>query len=493
MTIPDAPAVPSPDSTRLGDMPADEFRRHAHAAVDWMADYLAGVEHYPVLSRVQPGEVAAQLPPSAPDQAEDFARVLEDFDRVILPGITHWNHPGFHAYFSITGSGPGILGEMLAASLNVNAMLWRSGPAPTELEERTLDWLRQMMGLPEGFRGTIQDTASISTLVAIAAARERAVPGVRERGMSGLPPLRVYASEHVHSSIDKACITLGLGMQGLRKIATDAEFRMDPAALEAAIEEDRAAGILPICVVPTVGTTSIASIDPLPAVAEVCRRQGVWMHVDAAYGGSAAVVPELRWVLHGAEHADSLVVNPHKWLFTPTDISALYFRDPSVARRAFSLVPDYLVTPEGESVTNLMDYGPALGKRFRALKLWFVLRCFGAEGVAARIREHVRLAAELAAWVDAEPGWERMAPTLLSLVVFRHLPDGMSDEQVDAHNEAIMAAVNAGGRIFISHTKLGGRIALRFAIGNLRTEERHVRAAWELLRRTGEELLGRAS
>jgi len=493
MTMPDAPAVPLPGHARLGDMPADEFRRHAHAVVDWMADYLADVESYPVLSRVQPGEVAAQLPQSAPVDAEGFAKVLEDFDRVIMPGITHWNHPGFHAYFSITGSGPGILGEMLAASLNVNAMLWRSGPAPTELEERTLDWLRQMMGLPEGFRGTIQDTASISTLVAIAAARERAVPGVRERGMSGLAPLRVYASEHVHSSIDKACITLGLGMQGLRKIAADAEFRMDPAALEAALEEDRAAGIVPICVVPTVGTTSIASIDPLAAVADVCRRQGVWMHVDAAYGGSAAVVPELRWVLHGAEHADSLVVNPHKWLFTPTDISALYFRDPALARRAFSLVPDYLVTPEGESVTNLMDYGPALGKRFRALKLWFVLRCFGAEGVAARIREHVRLAAELAAWVDAEPGWERMAPAHLSLVVFRHRPAGMTDEQVDAHNEAIMAAVNAGGRIFISHTKLGGRVALRFAIGNLRTEERHVRPAWELLRRTGEELAGQAS
>jgi aromatic-L-amino-acid decarboxylase len=408
---------------------------------------------------------------------------------VIVPGVTHWNHPGFHAYFSITGSAPGILGEMLAAALNVNAMLWRSGPAPTELEERTLDWLRQMMGLPEGFRGTIQDTASISTLVAIAAARERAMPGVRERGMSGLPPVRVYASEHVHSSIDKACITLGLGMDGLRKIATDAEYRMDAAALEAAIEEDRAAGILPICVVPTAGTTSIASIDPIPAVAAVCKRQGVWMHVDAAYGGSAATVPELRWVLDGAAEADSLVVNPHKWLFTPVDISALYFRDPAVARRAFSLVPDYLVTPEGESVTNLMDYGPALGKRFRSLKLWFVLRSFGAEGIAARIREHVRLAQLLAGWVDAEPFWERMAPTHLSLVVFRHRPAGLSDAQVDAHNEALMAAVNATGRIFISHTKLGGRFALRFAIGNIRTEERHVAAAWELLRQTGDDLL----
>jgi len=487
MTMLDAMPVPSTDA-RLGDMPAEEFRRHAHAVADWMADYLAGVEHYPVLSRVQPGEVAAGLAPSAPPHGEDFARMMEDFDRVIIPGVTHWNHPGFHAYFAVTGSGPGILGEMLASALNTNAMLWRSGPAQTELEERTLDWLRQMMGLPEGFRGTIQDTASISTLVAVAAARERAVPGIRERGMSGMAPLRVYASEHVHSSIDKACITLGLGMQGLRKIPTDAEFRLDAAALDAAIEEDRAAGIVPICVVPTVGTTSIASIDPLPAVAAVCRKHGVWMHVDAAYGGSAATVPELRWILHGAEHADSLVVNPHKWLFTPIDISALYLRDPAVARRAFSLVPDYLVTPEGESVTNLMDYGPALGKRFRSLKLWFVLRWFGAEGIAARIREHVRLAREFAAWVDAEPGWERIAPVHLSLVVFRHRPAGMTEEQADAHNEAIMAAVNAGGRIFISHTRLGGRVYLRFAIGNIRTEERHVRAAWELLRRTGEQL-----
>jgi aromatic-L-amino-acid/L-tryptophan decarboxylase len=494
MSIQDAPARPAapPHSApALGDMPPEEFRRHAHAAVDWMADYLAGVEHYPVLSQVQPGDVAALIPPQPPARGEDFAGVLADVDRVVVPGITHWNHPGFHAYFAITGSAPGIIGEMLAAALNVNGMLWRSSPSVTEVEERALDWLRQMLGLPDVFRGTIQDTASISTLVAIAAAREAAGVGVREMGMSGrdLPRLRVYASEQVHSSIDKACITLGLGMQGLRKIPTDAEFRMDAAALEAAIEEDRAAGMLPFCVVATVGTTSTTSIDPVPAVADLCARQKVWLHVDAAYGGPAAAAPELRWVLAGVERADSLVVNPHKWLFTPVDISVLFLRDPEVCRRAFSLVPDYLVTPEGESVTNLMDYGPALGKRFRALKLWFVLRYFGAEGVAARIREHVRLAQELAAWIDAEPSWERMAPTPLSLVVFRHRPPGMADEQVDAHNERIMAAVNASGRIFISHTRLHGRIALRLAIGNLRTQEPHVRAAWDLLRKTGDELL----
>jgi aromatic-L-amino-acid decarboxylase len=469
-----------------GDMPPEEFRRHAHAVVDWMADYLAGVGELPVLARVQPGEVASRLPASAPETGEAVEEILRDFQDVIVPGITHWNHPDFFAYFAITGGAPGILGEMLSAALNTNAMLWRTGPAPTELEERTLDWLRQLMGLPAGFHGTIQDTASISTLVAIAAAREAAGLGVREEGMSGrdLPRLRVYASEEVHSSIDKAGITLGLGRSGTRKIPTDAEFRMDPAALERAILEDRAAGIHPLAVVATVGTTSTSSIDPVPAIAEICARHGVWLHVDAAYGGSAALVPELRHVLDGAERADSLVVNPHKWMFVPIDCSVLFSRRPEIIRRAFSLVPEYLSTPEGETVTNLMDYGPALGKRFRSLKLWMTLRYFGAEGMAARIREHVRLAREFARWVDDEAEWEVMAPVPLSLVVFRHAPRGMTDEQADAHNERVMAAVNAGGRAFVSHTRVRGRLALRLAVGNLRTTETHVRAAWDLLRQT---------
>ena len=471
-----------------GDMPPEEFRRHAHAVVDWMADYLANVGEYPVLARVRPGETAARLPASAPERGEAVDDILRDFRDVIVPGVTHWNHPDFFAYFAITGSAPGILGEMLAAALNTNAMLWRTGPAPTELEERTLDWLRQLLGLPQGFHGTIQDTASISTLVAIAAAREAAGLGVREEGMSGrgLPRLRVYASREVHSSIDKAGITLGIGMSGTRKIPTDDRFRMDAAALEAAIVEDRAAGIHPLAVVATVGTTSTSSIDPVAAIAEICERHGVWLHVDAAYGGSAALVPELRHVLEGAERADSLVVNPHKWMFVPIDCSVLYSRRPEVIRRAFSLVPEYLRTTEGESVTNLMDYGPALGKRFRALKLWTVLRYFGAEGMAARIREHVRLAREFAGWVEAEPGWEVMAPVPLSLVVFRHAPPGMDDEAADLHNERVMAAVNAGGRAFLSHTRVQGRLALRLAVGNLRTAEEHVRSAWDLLRHAAE-------
>jgi aromatic-L-amino-acid/L-tryptophan decarboxylase len=483
------PASPVPP---LGDMPPEEFRRHAHAVVDWMADYLANVGELPVLAQVQPGDVAARLPASAPETGESVDDILRDFRDVVVPGVTHWNHPDFYAYFSITGGGPGILGEMLAAALNTNAMLWRTGPAQTELEERTLDWLRQLMGLPEGFHGTIQDTASISTLVAIAAAREAAGLEVRETGMSGLPPMRVYASEEVHSSIDKAGITLGIGRAGTRKIPTDAAFRMDPAALERAIEEDRAAGILPIAVVATVGTTSTSSIDPVAAVADVCARQGVWLHVDAAYGGSAALVPELRHVLDGAERADSLVVNPHKWMFVPIDCSVLFSRRPEVIRRAFSLVPAYLATPEGESVTNLMDYGPALGKRFRALKLWMTLRYFGAEGMAARIREHVRLARLFASWVDAEPEWEVMAPVPFSLVVFRHTPRGMTDDEADAHNEAVMAALNASGDAFVSHTRIRGRLALRMAIGNLRTTEAHVRAAWRRLRETAAERIASA-
>jgi aromatic-L-amino-acid/L-tryptophan decarboxylase len=465
-----------------GDLPAEEFRRHAHDVVEWMAGYLEGVGDLPVLARVRPGEIAARLPATAPARGEPLDAILRDFRETILPGVTHWNHPGFLAYFAITGSAPGILGEMIAAALNTNAMLWRTGPAQTELEERTLDWLRALLGLPEGFRGTIHDTASISTLIAIAAARERAVPGVRETGLSGAPPLVLYASEEVHSSIDKAAITLGLGLRAVRRIPTDDAFRMDPAALAAAVARDREAGSVPFCVVATVGTTSTSSIDPVAAIAEVCARERLWLHVDAAYGGSAALAPELRWVIDGCERADSFVVNPHKWMFVPVDCSALFARRPDEIRRAFSLVPEYLTTPEGEGVTNLMDYGPALGRRFRALKLWMTLRAFGAEGMAERILSHVALARAFAGWVEAEPGWELLAPVPLGLVVFRHRPEGADEAAADALNERILETVNAGGRVFLSHTRVRGRFALRVAVGNLRTDRARLEEAWALLR-----------
>jgi aromatic-L-amino-acid decarboxylase len=427
--------------------------------------------------------VRASFPSSPPGEGEPLSRILEDVERLIVPGLTHWNHPGFFAYFSISASAPGILGELLAAAFNVNAMLWKTSPVATELEAVTLDWLRQMLGLPPGLFGVIQDTASASTLVALAAARE-AVPGLeaRRRGLVGQARLRMYASEQAHSSVEKAGLVLGIGQEGLCKIPVDGVFRMDPAALSRAIAEDRRAGWTPFAVTATVGTTSTTSIDPVPQVAEICEGEGLWLHVDAAYGGAAAVLPERRSVLAGCERADSLVMNPHKWLFVPIDISVLYTRKPEVLRAAFSLVPDYLRTPEDAVAPNLMDYGVSLGRRFRALKLWMVLRAFGQEGIADRIREHIRLAALFRSWVEADPGFEVSAPSPFSLVCFRARFPGTTPEGADRRNEALLDAVNASGEAYLSHTKLNGRTTLRLAIGNIRTEERHVRRAWDLLR-----------
>jgi aromatic-L-amino-acid decarboxylase len=468
------------------DLSAPELHAALARVTAWIESYLADPGRFPVLSTVAPGDIAAQLPGAPPAAPEPMEAILDDFERVILPGITHWNHPGFFAYFAITGSAPGILAEMLTAALNVNAMLWKTSPAATELEGRALDWLRQMLGLGDGWFGVINDTASISTLLALAAARE-AKPelDVRRRGMAGrgdLPVLRVYASEHAHSSVDKGVTTLGLGLENLVHVPADAEFRMRPDALADAVAEDRRTGRLPLAVVATVGTTSTASVDPVPAIADICAREQLWLHVDAAYAGTAALVPECRDALAGVERADSLVVNPHKWLFTPTDISALYTRRPEVLRRAFSLVPEYLVTAEQDEVVNLMDYGVQLGRRFRALKLWMVIRAFGVDGLVERLRRHMALAREFAGWVEAEPGWVLAAPQQFSLVCFRYAPPGLPDVECDRLNERILATVNGSGRVFLSHTKLAGRYVLRLAIGNLRTERRHVTEAWTVLR-----------
>jgi aromatic-L-amino-acid decarboxylase len=470
----------------LGDLSPEEFARHAHELVEWISHYRASIEEYPVLSRVRPNEVRDSVPASPPLRPEPLASIMADIERAILPGITHWSHPGFLAYFATSASVPGLLAEMLTAALNVNGMLWKTSPAATELEEVALDWLRQLLGLEPGWFGIITDTASSSTLLALAAARE-AKPelAVRERGMAGradLPTLRVYSSAHSHSSVDKAALTLGLGLENVVHVPVDAEFRMRPEALADAVAEDRAQGKLPLAAVATVGTTSTSSIDPVPAIAALCRREGIWLHVDAAYGGSAAVSPDHRHILAGVDDADSLVVNPHKWLFTPLDLSVLYTRRPDVLKRAFSLVPDYLVTREQDEVVNYMDYGVALGRRFRALKLWMVMRAFGAEGLAARIREHCRLAEEFADAVRAERGWEVMAPHPFSLVCFRYAPAGSSEADRNRWNEAILHAVNASGDVYLSHTKLGGAFTLRLAIGNVSTEARHVARAWTLLR-----------
>lgn len=496
--------MPRPADT--GDLPLAEFERAAARVVEWISRYLERPERHPVLARVAPGEVRASLPASPPARGEALDAILDDFESKLLPGVTHWNHPGFFAYFAISSSAPGIIAELLTAALDVNGMLWRTGPSATELEELSLDWLRQLLGLGDGWFGMITDTASISTMLALAAAREghpRLAPlGVRERGLAGrsdVPVMRVYCSTETHSSIDKAAITLGIGHENVVHVPTDAAFRMRADLLAELVRADREAGRLPLAAVATVGTTSTTSVDPVRAIADVCRREGMWLHVDGAYGGVAAVVPELRGVLDGVEHADSLVVNPHKWLFTPIDCSAFYTRRPEVLKRAFSLVPEYLTTRDARregagdaSPINYMDYGVQLGRRFRALKLWMVIRAFGAEGLAARLRHHVELAQELAGWVRAEPGWEVVAPHPFSLVCFRHAPRGMPDDEADALNERILAAVNASGEAYLSHTKLRGRHVLRLAIGNIRTERRHVARAWELLREAaGREAAGR--
>ena len=462
----------------LGDMDPESFRRHGHALVEWAARYLETVPGRPPLAAVEPGALTAALPPGPPAGPEPMAAMVADLDRLVVPALTHWNHPRFFAYFNSTGSGPGILGEWLTAAFNVNAMLWRSAPAATELEGVATRWLGELCGLPSSWDGHINDTASTSTLVALAAAREALGLEVRSQGLAGrpeLPRLRVYASDQAHSSVEKAVITLGLGQAGLRTVASDAAFRMVPEALARAIAEDRRAGWRPMAVVATCGTTSTASVDPLPAIAEIAAAAGCWLHVDAAYGGALAAVPEHRGVLDGADRADSLVINPHKWLFVPVDCSVLFTRHPDLVRGAFSLVPDYLRTPPAAGQRNLMDYGPALGRRFRALKLWMVLRYFGAEGIAARLREHVRLARWLAAALEARPGWELTAPASMAVVCFRHRPAGVADEtDLAAHNQALMDHVNRSGAAFISHTVLAGRFSLRVAVGHIRTTQQDV-------------------
>ena len=474
-----------PAATTSGDMDPEAFRRQGHRVVDWLADYFSHPERFPVLAQVQPGDLVRALPSRAPEAPESFDAIFDDFTKLVVPGITHWNHPGFFAYFAISGSGPGVLAEMLAAGLNVQAMLWRTSPAATELEEVALGWLRDLMQLPPAFEGVIYDTASVAVLHALAAAREAAIADVRTKGLLGradVPGVRVYLSAHTHSSADKSVILLGLGKEAIAHIPGDGNHAMRVDLLREAIAVDRRAGILPLAVIATIGTTSSTAIDPVHEIADLCQAEGIWLHVDAAYAGVMAMVPAWREVFRGAERADSLVVNPHKWLFTPFDCSVLYCRRMDVLRQAFSLVAEYLKTTETAPVKNLMDTGIQLGRRFRALKLWMVLRYFGASGIRQRLEAHVALARMFAGWVAATEGWERVAPVPFSVVCFRHRPAGIDDEAaLERHNTAIIDAVNASGEAFLSHTKLDGRYVIRLAIGNIRTEERHVRRAWALL------------
>ncbi len=478
----------------LGDLDPLTFRAAAHAVADLIADYLEGVEAYPVLPPIEPGTLGPQFPAGPPEAGEPLRAILDDYRTLVEPNATHWQHPGFLAYFGTTASGPGILGEMLTAALGQNPMLWRTSPIGTELEGVVVDWLRQALGLPDGVEGLLTDTASTSSLIALAAAREAAGTEAAARGLAGRADLgaglRVYASAEAHSSIEKACMTLGIGRSGLRRIRTNERYEMDVADLVATISADRAAGIRPIAIVATVGTTSSTSVDPVAAVADVAAREGLWLHVDAAYAGAVALIPERRAPFTGWERADSIVVNPHKWFFTPLDASLLLTRRMETLRAAFSVVPEYLRTLDRvHPVRDYTEYQPQLGRRFRALKLWFILRTFGLAGLRARLESHLALAAAFAATLDADPDWQRLAPVPFSTVCFRLRPRalaGREDERpvrawLDELNAALMDAVNRSGEVFLSHTRLDDRFAIRLAVGNLRTEARHVEGAWTLL------------
>jgi aromatic-L-amino-acid/L-tryptophan decarboxylase len=471
-------------------MQADEFRQHAHELVDWMADYLDGVSKLPVTPGVEPGDITRQLPSSPPEQGEPFAQLFADFQSIVLPGMTHWNHPGWFAYFPGNNSPPSILAEMLTATLGAQCMSWATSPAATELEQVTMDWLRRMLGLPETFVGVIQDTASTATLVALLSARERSSGYASgEHGMADAGRLTVYASEQAHSSVIKGVRLAGYGLDQLRLIPVNAAYAMRPDALAEAVSADLASGLRPACVVATIGTTSSTAVDPLPAIAEVCRRHGIWLHVDAAYAGTAAIVPELRHYFDGLEQADSLVFNPHKWMLVNFDCSAYYVRDRQALLRTFSITPEYLRTAQDQQVVNFRDWGIQLGRRFRALKIWFVLRSYGVEGLRAMVRGHVALAQELAERIRRSSNFELMAPVPFGLVCFRFHPSWATDASVlNQLNRELLRRVNASGRVHLTHTELDGRFVIRMVIGQRLTAREHVDEAWDLILGAGQQL-----
>lgn len=461
-----------PEKTPKLDMSREDLELHGHEVIDWIAGYLQNIRDLPVLPPIAPGELREALPLSGPEEGEHFGDILDDFRRLIVPATTHWNHPRFHAYFSVSASSAGILAEALTAAVNTNGMVWKSSPASTELEQVTLSWLRQWLGLPDHFFGIVFDTASVSTMHALAAARQFVDPESRTRGCRG--DLTVYTSEQAHSSVEKAAIAIGLGQDNVRKIGVDEAFRMRTDLLAAALEADVARGKKPCCIVPTVGTTSTTSIDDVRATVEIAARHNAWVHVDGAYGGCAALMPEMAHILDGTGEAHSFVVNPHKWLFTPIDASVLYTSRPDVLRQAFSLIPEYLRTGEDDVALNMMDYGVPLGRRFRALKLWFVFRYYGRNGIAAIMRRHLAFAQRMAEYVTGDDRFELAAPVPLSLVCFRF-------KGTDEQNRTLMDRVNASGIAFLSHTVLNGKVVIRLAYGNLRTTQDDVDIVWKAI------------
>jgi aromatic-L-amino-acid decarboxylase len=463
-------------------MSPEEFRRHAHQVADWMADYFRDVGNFPVTPDVGPGDTLRRLPTEPPEEGQPFSRVFQDFSEIILPGMTHWNHPGWFAYFPGNNSPASVLAEMLTATMGAQCMSWATSPAATELEQVMMDWLRQMLGLPPAFEGVIQDTASTATLVALLSARENA--GDRQQ-------LTVYASAEAHSSVEKGVKLAGYGLERFRTIEVDEHYAMRPAKLESAIRDDRAAGLTPACVVATAGTTSSTAVDPLSEIAEICQRHQVWLHVDAAYAGAAAILPELRHLFNGVEHADSFVFNPHKWLLVNFDCSAYFVRDRQALLRTFQVTPEYLRTEQDHRVVNYRDWGIQLGRRFRALKLWFVIRSYGVEGLRRMLRKHIALARELAGWIEQAPDFEIVAPVHFGLVCFRYRPAGQSNTEVDELNRRLLAEVNSTGRVHLTHTMLGGRYTIRLVIGQRQTEREHVAEAWQLIQEAASPTLQR--
>jgi len=475
-------------------MDGETFRREAHKLVDWMADYLDGVEAYPVRAQVQPGDVAAKLPAQPPAAGTAMADIFADFERDILPGMTHWQHPSFFAYFPANSSPPSVLAEMLTATLAAQCMLWQTSPAATEMETRTMEWLRDMIGLPKAFQGVIQDSASSATLAALVTARERATDwraneaGLGALGGEGLR-LTVYCSEEAHSSVEKAMKVAGYGRGNLRKIETDDTFGLRAELLAEKIAADRAAGFTPACVVASIGTTGTGGVDPLAAVAAICREENIFLHVDAAWAGSALLLPERRGCLEGIAGADSFVFNPHKWLLTNFDCSAFFLRDPEDLQRSLALIPDYLKTPEHERVIDYQNWSVQLGRRFRALKLWFVIRSYGVEGLQALLRKHLALAEDLYRQVRTEADFEVMAPLSFALFNFRYHPPGLDDEPaLERLNQALLERLNASGKLYLTQNRVRGRFAIRFVVGQSNTEERHVEAAWQRIAATARRL-----
>ncbi len=472
-------------------MNLEEFRKYAHQFVDWMADYYENIESFPVKSQVKPREIFEQLPDEPPKEGESMQRIFEDFQRIILPGITHWQSPNFFAYFPANSSYPSVLGEMLTATLAAQCMIWETSPAAAELEEKVLNWLKTMTGLPEAWHGVIQDSASSATLVSLLTAREKySAFQINKSGFAGFERLRIYCSTETHSSIEKAVKIAGFGAENLVKVATDVQLRLDPNALQKAIEKDLQEGKQPLAVVATLGTTGTTAIDPLKPIAEICRKYDLWLHVDAAFAGTALILPEFRWMIEGIEQVDTFVFNPHKWMFTNFDCTAYFVKDKDALLQTFSILPEYLKTASTGKVNDYRDWGIPLGRRFRALKLWFVIRNFGVQGIQETLRNHLQWAKELEEWVAAHPQFELLAPRTLNLICFRYHPRGLDDEaQLNALNEKLLNALNASGKLFLTHTKIDGKYTLRMVTGQTYLKKEHVQQAWERIQQTASTLL----